>query len=1004
MKKYVLTCFCLGLLMNPILAQQQDSIAKAREEADALDAAMRKRSEEDSAYQIKFNALRYSMQKRYRPNGAKFVNDSFFDNFFIGLWGGYNRIVPRAGVDLTGGGELGMSVSKFFTPSVGVRLSGSWSSAKRQSDNEPWSSYSVTADHLFNLSSAVAGYDPNRMLEVSTVGGLGYHISSLAGQRKAAADFHLGMQLKLNTGTRLDLFFEPRLTLYTDGIDLSNEQNWHKYDAGLSAVVGFNYRLGTYYKYGSTEASEESFMENTFISAGMGMQFHNSELVRQQGILGSMGPAYHVAVGKWFLDSFGLRMSAFGSYNSWKRAELGDIDYMTLYAGGRAEVMINPLAFFRKDVHDMRWGIIPMVGVEMGMMKKQDTKGAITKGYAGWTGGLQLKYYASDNFAFYIEPRMSKVPYSFSEKTTSGRVNEYSFYDHLFNASIGIELRRPTRPEWRQLAAFREDFVPYYYTQFGVGLTSAQQLYRSSSRRPGYMLNAAIGRQLSPLSGVRFGLEINNSNTYDLKGAIDRYAFTSFSLNYMFDISNLVIGYHPERKFGAEAFAGPVISKNFDPGKTYIGGEGGVRAYWNLLDQFDIYAEPKVRMYLDRYMPAIRGEGTPFQFSMAVGTSYRFGTSYRKSLASGFGDGTLLGNTFVSVGAGVQTLAKSGGNLDPLAAAGPQLNLSVGKWLLPFWGIRASVFGGYSSWGRVTVKNGLQADRLNSYIGGRVEGMLNVLAIGSDGLSKQRWALVPMLGLEFGKMMKQSSNVEASSTKKSYTGITAALQAKYRINDNIGVFIEPRLSRIPYSITSGTPAKRSSSADNVLSFNVGLEFSRSSKKELKSMASFKDDFVPYYFASAHLGTSMPMQKTRYASRKLGFFGGGAVGRQFLPCSGLRAGLDYSLLPGSGGNTESSSFVNLSLDYMFDISNYLGGYNPDRLFGMEVLAGPVLSLGSEPNKMTIGGEAGLRAYYKLEKGFDVYVEPKIRLYSKSLVLGSNTSPAQMMFSVGTSYKF
>ena len=47
---------------------------------------------------------------------------------------------------------------------------------------------------------------------------------------------------------------------------------------------------------------------------------------------------------------------------------------------------------------------------------------------------------------------MSFVPYTFTEKTISGKVNEYSFMDKLMNISVGVELRRPTRPQWQQLA------------------------------------------------------------------------------------------------------------------------------------------------------------------------------------------------------------------------------------------------------------------------------------------------------------------------------------------------------------------------------------------------------------------------------------------------------------------------------------------------------------------------------------------------------------------------
>ena len=1012
MKKIILICFCCGFLVSPALAQQQDSIAKAREEANALDAAMRKRSEEDSAYQVKFNALRYSMQKRFRPSGVKFANESFFDNFFVGLWGGYNRIIPRAGVDLTGGAEVGLSLTKFLTPATGLRLSGSWMSANRKSDNEKWSSYSMTADHLFNLASAIGGYNPNRTFEVMTVAGFGYHLSSLAGKKKSAGDFHMGLNLKLNTGTRLDIFAEPRLSFYTDGIDLSSEQNWHKYDAGLSMMFGFNYRLGTFYKHGTNERSEESFMENTFISAGMGLQFQNSALVRQQGIMGSMGPMFHLSVGKWFLDPFGLRLTAFGSNNSWKRQEDGNMDYMTMYAGGRGEVMINPIAFFNKDVHDMRWGIIPMFGVEMGVMKKQDTKGLISKTYAGWTGGLQFKYYVSNNFAFYLEPRMSRVPYSFTERTTSGKVNEFSFYDNVFNASIGIELRRPTRSEWRELAASKDGFQPYFFAQVGAGVASPLQLYRSASRRPGYMLGAALGRQFTPISGVRVGLDVNNASVYtygvntlgEPNKTLNRYTFTNFSLNYMFDISNWVIGYDPNRKFGAEIFAGPVITKNFDPGKMYVGGDGGVRAYWKLLDQFDIYAEPRIRVYSQRYMPASRGAGTPFQLSMTMGTSYRFGNSFNRSLTTNFGDGTFWGNTFVSAAVGAQNIVKSNSGINPLVAAGPQFSLSIGKWLLPFWAIRASAFGGYSSWGRVKMDK-TPVDRLTARFGGRVEAMFNVLAIGKDDWRESRWSLSPMLGLEFGKLMQQLPTESSSSVKKNYSGVTAALQAKYNVTDAIGIFVEPRLSRLPYTL-AGTSSKgtntRISAVDNVMSFNVGFEFRRASKENLSRNSN--NDFMPYYFASFQTGGAMPMHKMRYTARKLGFLVGATAGRQFTPVSGARVGFDFSSTPGIGKKLDANSSINLSADYLFDISNFAGGYDPDNKFGVEALAGLVVSLGATPNKLAVGGEGGFRTYYKLPQDFDIYLEPKIRMYAKNQLYGSSATPLEMMLSLGMSYKF
>lgn len=159
MKRYILTCICCGIFTGGVLAQQQDSIAKMRDAAAAQDSAMQRRSQADTAYRVKFNAMKYSMQKRYQPKGMEFNNKKFLDNFFFGFWGGYNRIIPQGDMNLSGGPEIGLSATKFFSSKNGMRLYGTWQSASRQSDNEKWSNYSFGIDHIFNLSTAFAGYN-----------------------------------------------------------------------------------------------------------------------------------------------------------------------------------------------------------------------------------------------------------------------------------------------------------------------------------------------------------------------------------------------------------------------------------------------------------------------------------------------------------------------------------------------------------------------------------------------------------------------------------------------------------------------------------------------------------------------------------------------------------------------------------------------------------------------------------------------------------------------------
>ena len=195
-----------------------------------------------------------------------------------------------------------------------------------------------------------------------------------------------------------------------------------------------------------------------------------------------------------------------------------------------------------------------------------------------------------------------------------------------------------------------------------------------------------------------------------------------------------------------------------------------------------------------------------------------------------------------------------------------------------------------------------------------------------------------------------------------------------------------------------------SAADNVMSVQVGLEFRRAGGKTLKELAARRSEFEPYYFASWNVGGNMPIHRVKLDDgSSLGVLIGVSGGRQFFPCSGARIGLDYVALPGKNGS-DARKLISLSADYLFDVTHFMGGYNPNRKFGVELLAGPVLSFGKEPNKTNIGAEGGVHFYYKLLKGFGVFAEPRLRLYTKDIWSGGDLTPVHASFSVGTSYRF
>lgn len=79
----------------------------------------------------------------------------------------------------------------------------------------------------------------------------------------------------------------------------------------------------------------------------------------------------------------------------------------------------------------------------------------------------------------------------------------------------------------------------------------------------------------------------------------------------------------------------------------------------------------------------------------------------------------------------------------------------------------------------------------------------------------------------------------------------------------------------------------------------------------------------------------------------------------------------------------------SLDYMLNLTNLMTGYDPERKYDVQLFAGIVASMRMKhENRFFIGGEAGLQTSYRVGRRFKVFLEPKIRIYGKELLMQDN----------------
>lgn len=402
-------------------------------------------SEEKKDSVSTFNALHYSLQKRYRPGGHTFRNRSFMDNTYLSLSAGFEKFYLRDYEKYNSGPVFGVAFGKAVSRSNSFRLAlmGNVMTEKSFADNKKLMIVGMQGEHLFNFSSYIAGYNPERMFEVSSVEGLGYHLSLLDGECTHAADVHVGVQLKLHPASRVDITLEPRVTLYSSGIDHSRNSNWHKYNMGFGVWAGLSYRLSPQGKgdEGRYAFRENRFLDNFFISLSAGgvvpVSRTNLDLEKAAGM------QYSLAVGKWFMPVFGLRLSGFMASDKWGTNYMDPlVTYSDRMIGGRLEVMVNLLSLFSPRLTDASWEVNVLPGVEVGSLRKEldTTTKDLETVYAGFTGGVQVKYKFLRHFGLFIEPRFSQVPYNLDILQDDGvSYRNISYTDRQISLNAGLQ-------------------------------------------------------------------------------------------------------------------------------------------------------------------------------------------------------------------------------------------------------------------------------------------------------------------------------------------------------------------------------------------------------------------------------------------------------------------------------------------------------------------------------------------------------------------------------------
>jgi len=614
----ITACILLTWLAFPAMAQQKD--------------------------QKGFDATEQAFQRRFKyPDEVPF-DTVWKNNISFSIFAGMDRFIPRGPGDFNTGPVVGLGVNWRFAPVHTVRAAFQYGRFGRKIDNEMLSRLGIQADYLLNITSFMKGYNPGRLFEVSAMAGLGYQFASFLGKKEHAADLHLGVQLKLHPTSQMDFYLEPRVSFLTDGIDHSDQLNWHKYDITYGAVVGMTYHIKPWKPFGGIEMlNGEEILDNTFVSMAGGGQFQISKLTNELGLTKAIGPHISLSAGKWLIPAFGLRMSVFKSADTWhqKTLESGDVIYeMSTYMGGRLEGMLNVMNLFpRKEEEEApKFSLNLLAGGEVGSIKKENGFDPAKGGYTGFTGGLQFKYRLFDDMSIFLEPRVTMATFTLkTSKKVEGKFLAEKFTDNLFSLNMGIEFGR-SNEEMRMARSINEDdFRPSLFVSAGAGFGMPIQMKRFQLKNYlDYQGMVAAGYNFTPISAARVSGDFG-PYSIDLKSGPLKYNMATVGVDYLLNIGNLMMGYDPYRKYDVQFLVGAVGSMRMKPSreiededmnksKLFIGAELGTNISYRILDQLNlkVFLEPKVRFYSKELLQQSSIQGVDMMTMMHLGATYTF--------------------------------------------------------------------------------------------------------------------------------------------------------------------------------------------------------------------------------------------------------------------------------------------------------------------------------------------------------------------------------------------
>jgi len=712
--------------------------------ACALPVAAYASAGEPVAIDSTMNALDYVLQ---RPAPAeKFAHKRFGDRLFISVEAGPDWM--RTNTNLTGassktGYRAGISIGDWVTPVHGWRLGISAGRHHGVDDTKPFFA-GLSLDYMMNLSALLRKDNPSRRFELIGIMGLEGQMLHREGHRLwGAAGTRIGLQPRVYVTSSTYLYIEPRLGVYTDGLD--DVKTWHRYDWNASVMVGLGYRMtgGRGISVDNSLFDNNYFRDNLFMgfSGGiMSLGNNTSDIRHQTGATGSL------SIGKWFSAPAGLRLSLGG-------AELKERDKKLRY-GAIADLD------FMWNLNSSFVGYDPDSKIETNVVLGASAlyrSGRGKKFFPGAHAGLQGIWKVTPSVGLYLEPNVrvfdNKLARSNSKVTLMPGVNVGLVY--RFNNTERYDAYKTTFDYGKFLSSRR-----YFFDLLG-GV-----MMRARGWNPNCVFALGFGKWFTPESAWRINGE------YEYISTDNNYRSISLAADYMFSLSTLAGGFDSERAFDLDAFLGMTAgAANYNHGhnKLIWGPRAGLRGRIRVSSAVDIILEPQVQLlsipnYTRRYNPEAR---------LLAGVSYKIGRTRSERAAGNAPDYQFA--PFVSVAGGPMLYSESISH-PALRKVSWGFNAAVGGWFTGASGLQLGFAYDYLPLG---TRSNQEIKTIS------LDYMLNLTNV-FTGDTDRRFEIIPMVGVGLGWGSCKNS--------KTSPAVEGGLRASYRLNSNLALTLTPMVT------------------------------------------------------------------------------------------------------------------------------------------------------------------------------------------------------------------